>query len=173
MLVGASTLKLQKVNNFQLNVKGDFKKKWILGQMRDPRCILEEKIDNPLAEVNPLEDIPYLEDIPFYSKQVKIALRNCGYIDPDSIEEYIAKRGYQAFIQTLHEIDPGDIIGIIKDAGLGVAGAADFQPESNGRHAPNRKECDTLSATQMRATRAPIWTEAFWKAILIASLRGC
>ncbi len=105
---------------------GDFKKKWILGQMRDPRSILEEKIDNPLAEVSPLEGIPYLEDIPFYSKQVKIALRNCGYIDPDSIEEYIAKRGYQAFIQTLHEIDPGDIIGIIKDSGLRGRGGGGF-----------------------------------------------
>ena len=105
---------------------GDFKKKRILGQMRDPRCILEEKIDNPLAEVKPLEGIPYLEDIPFYSKQVKIALRNCGYIDPDSIEEYIAKRGYQAFIQTLHEIDPGDIIGIIKDSGLRGRGGGGF-----------------------------------------------
>jgi NADH:ubiquinone oxidoreductase subunit F (NADH-binding)/Pyruvate/2-oxoacid:ferredoxin oxidoreductase delta subunit/(2Fe-2S) ferredoxin len=105
---------------------GDFKKKWILGQMRDPRCILEEKIDNPVAEVNPLEGIPFLEDIPFYSKQVKIALRNCGYIDPDSIEEYIAKRGYQAFIQSLHEIDPGDIIGIIKDSGLRGRGGGGF-----------------------------------------------
>jgi NADH:ubiquinone oxidoreductase subunit F (NADH-binding)/(2Fe-2S) ferredoxin len=105
---------------------GDFKKKWILGQMRDPRCILEEKIDNPVAEVKPLEGIPFLEDIPFYSKQVKIALRNCGYIDPDSIEEYIAKRGYQAFIQSLHEIDPGDIIGIIKDSGLRGRGGGGF-----------------------------------------------
>ena len=49
---------------------GDFKKKWILGQMRDPRCVLEEKIDNPLAEVTPVESIPFLEDIPFYNKQV-------------------------------------------------------------------------------------------------------
>ena len=105
---------------------GDFKKKRILGQMRDPRCILEEKIDNPLAEVKPLEGIPYLEELPFYSKQVKIALRNCGYIDPDSIEEYIAKRGYQAFIQTLHEIDPDDIIGIIKDSGLRGRGGGGF-----------------------------------------------
>ncbi len=39
--------------------------------MRDPRCVLEEKIDNPLAEVTPVEDIPFLEDIPFYNKQVK------------------------------------------------------------------------------------------------------
>ena len=105
---------------------GDFKKKWILGQMRDPRGVLEEKVDNPLAEVTPVEDIPFLEDIPFYNKQVKIALRNCGYIDPDSIDEYIAKRGYQALIQTLHEIEPGDILGIIKDSGLRGRGGGGF-----------------------------------------------
>ncbi len=105
---------------------GDFKKKWILGQMRDPRCVLEEKVDNPLAEVTPVENIPFLEDIPFYNKQVKIALRNCGYIDPDSIDEYIARRGYQALLQTLHEIDPGDILGIIKDSGLRGRGGGGF-----------------------------------------------
>ena len=105
---------------------GDFKKKWILGQMKDPRCVLEENIDNPLAKVTPVEDIPFLEDIPFYNKQVKIALRNCGYIDPDSIEEYFAKRGYQAFLQALQEIEPKDIIGIIKEAGLRGRGGGGF-----------------------------------------------
>ena len=82
--------------------EGNFNKKWILGQMRDPRSFLEDDIENPMADVTPLEEIPFLEDIPFYNKQVKIALRNCGYIDPDSIEEYIARRGYFAFIQALN-----------------------------------------------------------------------
>jgi NADH:ubiquinone oxidoreductase subunit F (NADH-binding) len=94
--------------------------------MRDPRGLLEEQIDNPLAEVAPLDGIEFLEDIPFYSKQVKIALRNCGYIDPDSIEEYIARQGYRAFLQTLHEIEPGDVIGIIKDSGLRGRGGGGF-----------------------------------------------
>ena len=105
---------------------GDFKSRWILGQMRDPRGILEEKVENPLAQVSPLDGVPFLEDIPFYKKQVKIALRNCGYIDPDSIEEYIAKQGYRAFLQALHEIEPGDVIDIIKESGLRGRGGGGF-----------------------------------------------
>ncbi|MBW2513825.1 MAG: NADH-quinone oxidoreductase subunit F, partial [Deltaproteobacteria bacterium] len=71
--------------------EGISQKNWILGQIRDPRSLLEDDIKNPQAKVTPYENAPFLEDIPFYKNQVKIALRNCGYIDPDSIEEYIAK----------------------------------------------------------------------------------
>ncbi len=105
---------------------GDFNKKWILGQMRDARNVLEDGTDNALAGIEPVDGIPYLEDIPFYSKQVKIALRNCGYIDPDSIEEYIAKSGYRAFLQCLHEMDSADIISIIKESGLRGRGGGGF-----------------------------------------------
>ena len=105
---------------------GDFNKKWILGQMRDARNVLENETDNALAQTEPLDGIPYLEDIPFYNQQVKIALRNCGYIDPDSIEEYIAKRGYRAFLQCLQEMDPADIISIIKESGLRGRGGGGF-----------------------------------------------
>ena len=76
---------------------GDFKKEWILGQIRDPRSLLDDDMDNPMADVTPLVGVPFLEDLPFYNKQVRIVTRNSGYIDPDSIEEYIAKKGYSAF----------------------------------------------------------------------------
>ena len=62
---------------------GDFQKKWLLGQMRDPRSVLDDDLANPLKGVTPLSGIPVLEDIPFYKNQVKVAMRNCGYIDPD------------------------------------------------------------------------------------------
>ncbi|MGB2687785.1 MAG: hypothetical protein WBC36_02245, partial [Desulfobacterales bacterium] len=75
-------------------LENDFKKtKWILGQVRDPRSLMEDQVENPISQVDPIEKIPFLEDTPFYHNQVKIALRNCGYIDPDSIEEYIARGG--------------------------------------------------------------------------------
>ena len=106
--------------------QGDFNKKWILAQIRDPRSLLEEDMENPLAEITPIEGIPFLEDIPFYSKQTKIALRNCGYIDPDSIEEYIAKGGYLAFMRCLLECDPPEIIETIKQSGLRGRGGAGF-----------------------------------------------
>jgi NADH:ubiquinone oxidoreductase subunit F (NADH-binding)/Pyruvate/2-oxoacid:ferredoxin oxidoreductase delta subunit/(2Fe-2S) ferredoxin len=106
--------------------EGNFNKKWILGQMQDPRSFLEDDIQNPMAGVAPLEEIPILEDVPFFNKQVKIALRNCGYIDPDSIEEYIARRGYEAFIQALKDMAPKEIIQAIKDSGLRGRGGGGF-----------------------------------------------
>ena len=107
-------------------IEGDFKKKWVLGQMRDPRCLLEDTIENPLAKVVPFEGIPFLEDIPFYKNQIKIALRNCGYIDPDSIEEYIARTGYLAFVKALNNGNSADIINIIKESGLRGRGGGGF-----------------------------------------------
>ncbi len=106
--------------------EGNFNKKWILGQMRDPRSLLEFDIQNPLADVTPLKGIPFLEDIPFYNKQVKIVLRNCGYIDPDSIEEYIARGGYSAFFRALHELKPSEIVNCIKKSGLRGRGGGGF-----------------------------------------------
>jgi NADH:ubiquinone oxidoreductase subunit F (NADH-binding)/Pyruvate/2-oxoacid:ferredoxin oxidoreductase delta subunit/(2Fe-2S) ferredoxin len=105
---------------------GNFNEKWILGQMRDPRSLLEGNIENPLSEVKPLEEVPFLEDIPFYNKQIKIALRNCGYIDPDSIEEYIARGGYRAFIRSLSQMQPAQIITTIKESGLRGRGGGGF-----------------------------------------------
>ena len=107
-------------------VEGNFKKKLILGQMRDPRSLLEDDIQNPMADVAPLEKVPFFEDIPFYHKQVKIALRNCGYIDPDSIEEYISRKGYFAFIKALNDIEPKEIIRMVKESGLRGRGGGGF-----------------------------------------------
>ena len=44
---------------------------------------------------------PIYEDIPFYGKQQRITLRNCGVIDPESIDEYIARGGYEALGKAL------------------------------------------------------------------------
>jgi len=122
--------------------EGHFNKKLILGQMRDPRSLLEDDIQNPVADVTPLEGIPFLEDIPFYHNQVKVALRNCGYIDPDSIEEYIARDGYFAFISALNNMEPKEIIRTIKDSGLRGRGGGGFPAgvkwETCAKHEGNR-----------------------------------
>ncbi len=101
-------------------------KKHILGQMRDPRCVLEDDTDNPVDHIEPFEGIPFMEDVPFYKNQVKIALRNCGYIDPDAIEEYIAKKGYLALIEALNDKKPEDIIDTVKASGLRGRGGGGF-----------------------------------------------
>ncbi len=108
-------------------LENDFKKtKWILGQVRDPRSLMEDHVENPIREIDPIEKIPFLEDTPFYHDQVKIALRNCGYIDPDSIEEYIARGGYFAFFRALFDHKPQEVIQIIKDSGLRGRGGGGF-----------------------------------------------
>jgi NADH:ubiquinone oxidoreductase subunit F (NADH-binding)/(2Fe-2S) ferredoxin/Pyruvate/2-oxoacid:ferredoxin oxidoreductase delta subunit len=106
--------------------EGRFDKKLILGQMRDPRSLFEEDIPNPLEGVEPVPEIPFLEDIPFYDRQIKIALRNCGYIDPEKIEEYMARGGYKAFISALKLNKPRDIIDLIKASGLKGRGGGGF-----------------------------------------------
>ena len=107
-------------------VRGDINKKWILGQMRDPRSLLENHIENPLRRVKPLAGVPFLEDIPFYKEQTRIALRNCGYIDPEKIEEYFARGGYLAFLRAISEMKPGEIIKAIKESGLRGRGGGGF-----------------------------------------------
>jgi len=65
------------------------------------------------------------EEIPFYTHQVKRVLRNCGVIDPLSIEEYIARDGYFGLGKAL-EMSPDEIIKIVQDSGLRGRGGAGF-----------------------------------------------
>ncbi len=110
----------------QNHLEKNFKKEWILGQVRDPLSIMEEQRENPQSGVAGLEGVPYLEDIPFYSPQFKIALRNCGYVDPDRIEEYMVRGGYLALFKCLRELKPAEIIKIVKESGLRGRGGGGF-----------------------------------------------
>lgn len=70
--------------------------------------------------------IPLYQDIPFYTKQVRITLRNCGLIDPENIEEYIARGGYQAVGKALTTMTPSQVIDEVKRSGLRGRGGAGF-----------------------------------------------
>ncbi|MDD2231422.1 MAG: NADH-quinone oxidoreductase subunit NuoF [Sphaerochaetaceae bacterium] len=67
-----------------------------------------------------------VEDIKFYQKQFRIVLRNCGFIDPENINEYIARDGYAALERALFDMTPDDIIAELKTAGLRGRGGAGF-----------------------------------------------
>ena len=67
-----------------------------------------------------------LETIEFYKKQKRIALRNCGVIDPENIDEYIAFDGYKALAKALTEMKPEDVIQTMLDSGLRGRGGAGF-----------------------------------------------
>ncbi|MBR6523570.1 MAG: NADH-quinone oxidoreductase subunit NuoF [Clostridia bacterium] len=70
--------------------------------------------------------IKSLMETDFYKKQMRIALRNCGVINPENIEEYIAVDGYQALGKVLTEMTPEQVIEIIKDSGLRGRGGGGF-----------------------------------------------
>ncbi|MGX7126711.1 NADH-quinone oxidoreductase subunit NuoF [Enterococcus viikkiensis] len=72
------------------------------------------------------EIINKLMDTPFYHKQKRVALRNCGRIDPEKIEEYIAFDGYQALAKVVNEYSRDEVLEILKASGLRGRGGAGF-----------------------------------------------
>jgi NADH:ubiquinone oxidoreductase subunit F (NADH-binding)/(2Fe-2S) ferredoxin len=80
------------------------------------------------ANVAPEDKVPpvSIAGTPFYKHQKRIALRNCGIIDPEDIEEYISVDGYYALGKVLTEMKPEDVIKCLKDSGLRGRGGAGF-----------------------------------------------
>ena len=72
-----------------------------------------------------------LDELNFYKKQKRIALKNCGVINPEEIDEYIAFDGYKALEKVLKEMTPDEVIETIKASGLRGRGGADKQTASD------------------------------------------
>lgn len=70
--------------------------------------------------------LPHLEEHPFFSRQVKIALRNCGLIDPCSIDDAIAHGAYEALRKALTSMSPDEVIETVEQSGLRGRGGAGF-----------------------------------------------
>ncbi|MDO6355332.1 NADH-quinone oxidoreductase subunit NuoF [Caloramator sp. CAR-1] len=70
--------------------------------------------------------IKSLNEVDFYKKQYRIALRNCGVIDPENIDEYIAFDGYKALAKVLTEMTPQEVIEVVKKSGLRGRGGGGF-----------------------------------------------
>lgn len=90
------------------------------------RTVLKGEIIERLCYIEDGKRIPYIRDIPFYSKQKKIVLKNCGTIDPKSINEYILRDGYAAFAKALLTMSPEAVIQEVKNSGLRGRGGAGF-----------------------------------------------
>lgn len=67
-----------------------------------------------------------VEEIEFYKKQMRVALRNCGFINPEDVNEYIGRDGYLALEKALFEMKPEEIVDEIKKSGLRGRGGAGF-----------------------------------------------
>lgn len=76
----------------------------------------------PLTE----EQVPSYNQLPFYAKQHRIVLRNCGYINPEFINEYIARDGYEALSKVLTTMTPQQVIDDMKKSGLRGRGGGGF-----------------------------------------------
>jgi len=86
---------------------------------REVKRLLYKKDQNAAGTVK-------VQDIDFYQKQFRVVLRNCGVINPESIEEYIARDGYKALEKALFEMTPEQIIAEVKASGLRGRGGAGF-----------------------------------------------
>ena len=73
-----------------------------------------------------MDRAPSYREVPFYGKQLKVALRNCGFINPNRIEEYIARGGYSSLHKALFGMKPEEIIEEVKRSGLRGRGGAGF-----------------------------------------------
>ncbi len=115
-------VKIMPDNTFYTQVKPD-----------DAREIIEEHLIkgrkvSRLLYVNPenKEHVADSKHMGFYKKQLRIALRNCGFIDPENIDEYIAREGYEALGKCLSEMTPQQVIEIMKKSGLRGRGGGGF-----------------------------------------------
>ena len=81
--------------------------------------------DTGSEEVKDIANVA-LNDTAFYKSQNRVVLRNCGVIDPESIEEYIAMDGYEALGKVLTEMTPEDVIKTVTDSGLRGRGGGGF-----------------------------------------------
>ena len=80
-----------------------------------------------------------LDDLTFYKKQKRIALKNCGVINPEDIDEYIAFDGYRALQRVLLEMDSDEVIDIITKSGLRGRGGAGFPTGKKWRSTADSK----------------------------------
>ena len=97
---------------------------------------VERLVYNPKTEDMP-HGVTSLSDTPFYKSQMRIALRNCGVINPEEIDEYIALDGYLALGKVLTEMTPQQVIDIMKASGLRGRGGAGFPTGTKWQFAAN------------------------------------
>lgn len=102
----------------------EYKKEYLLCKMEEE--VLIEDVVRRVESNGSFDGIPSYHQIPFFSKQKKVALRNCGFINPDSLEEYVARSGYSSLNKVLTQSTPGSVIEEVKKSGIRGRGGAGF-----------------------------------------------
>ena len=101
--------------------------------------IVDRLVYNDTNEAGEKVEVASLNDTLFYKKQHRVALRNCGVINPENIEEYIAMDGYFALHKVLTEMTPDDVIQTILDSGLRGRGGGGFPTGLKWKFASNNR----------------------------------
>ncbi|MDL2251292.1 NADH-quinone oxidoreductase subunit NuoF [Odoribacter sp. OttesenSCG-928-J03] len=115
-------VKIMPDNTFYTQVKPDDAEEII-----NEHIIKGRKVERLLfKEPKNKETVSDSKHMEFYKKQLRIALRNCGFIDPENIEEYIGRDGYAALAKCVGEMTPQEVIDQIKKSGLRGRGGGGF-----------------------------------------------
>ena len=110
-----------------------------------------------------------MDENPFYARQHKVVLKDVGIIDPLSIDDYIARGGYEGLKRAL-SMTPDEIISEVEASGLRGKGGAGFPTGRKWRVTTNGRS--TSCATATRAIRARSWTDRPWRATRMRSSRA-
>ena len=103
--------------------------KWKKGEVPEKNAFMQLNTRSFLPDKQELKkagNIPLYSDIPFYKLQKKLVLKNCGFIDPDSIAEYAARGGFTSLLKILMEYTPEKTIELIESSGLRGRGGGGF-----------------------------------------------
>ena len=109
-------------NTFYTQVKPEDCKEIVNEHVLKGRKVMRLLYVDPVTK----EHVSDSKHMGFYQKQLRIALRNCGFIDPENIDEYIARDGYAALGKALTEMTPQQVIDLIKKSGLRGRGGGGF-----------------------------------------------
>lgn len=115
-------LKIYPDNTFYVQVSKDDAKEIIEEHIVKGKKVQRLLFEDPMTKEKVSDD----KKMQFYKKQKRVALRNCGFINPESIEEYIGNFGYQALGKALTELSQDQVIKEIKDSGLRGRGGGGF-----------------------------------------------
>jgi NADH:ubiquinone oxidoreductase subunit F (NADH-binding)/(2Fe-2S) ferredoxin len=115
-------VKMLPDNTFYVEVKPEDAKELVEEHIIKGRQVKRLLYTDPEKE----EQIADSKHMGFYKKQIRIALRNCGFIDPENIDEYIARDGYMALGNALNDMSQKDVIEVIKKSGLRGRGGGGF-----------------------------------------------
>ena len=133
-------VKVYPDNVFYIKVTPDDAKEIVQEHILNHRVVERLLFEEPSLDHKKVERH---DEMSFYKKQCRIALRNCGHINPENINEYIGNNGYIALGKCLTELKPEDVILEIKNSGLRGRGGAGFPTgikwESTANTAPGNK----------------------------------